>query len=186
MFVVKKNYYLYIDNTHVINLNNFKKNKKITVIYRAHVSEFDIKKIHILKKNCHKKGFKFYIANNYKLAIKCKADGLYLSSYNKKLIYQNKIKLMGSAYNYKEIYEKYKQGCTTIILSRIFRTHYENKISFFGVIKFNLILKKFKFNVVPLGGINSSNLLKLNLVGSKGLALMSEIKKKPVIANRLF
>jgi thiamine monophosphate synthase len=186
MFVVKKNYYLYIDNTQAINLNNFKKNDKITVIYRTLIPKFDVKKIRILKKDCHKKGYKFYIANNYKLAVNCKADGLYLSSYNKKLTYQKRINLIGSAHNYKEIYEKYKQGCSTIILSRIFKTHYKHKRSFFGVVKFNLILNKLKFNIVPLGGINNSNLLKLNLISSNGFALMSEVKKKPVITNRLF
>jgi hypothetical protein len=44
----------------------------------------------------------------------------------------------------------------------------------------------YSVNLVPLGGIKISNLLKLNLVKSDGLALFSEIKKKPVIANRLF
>ena len=51
MFVVKKNYYLYIDNTQAINLNNFKKNDKITVIYRTLIPKFDVKKIRILKKD---------------------------------------------------------------------------------------------------------------------------------------
>jgi hypothetical protein len=40
--------------------------------------------------------------------------------------------------------------------------------------------------LVPLGGINNNNLLKLNLVNSYGLSLLSEIKKKPAISSRLF
>ena len=82
--------------------------------------------------------------------------------------------------------KKKKQGCNTIVLSRLFKTSYKNKKSYFGVIQFNLIKKNYLINLVPLGGINSANLLKLNLVNSDGLALFSEIKKKPVISNRLF
>ena len=47
-------------------------------------------------------------------------------------------------------------------------------------------MKNYSINLVPLGGINDNNLLKLNLVKSEGMCLLSEIKKKPVITNRLF
>ena len=97
-----------------------------------------------------------------------------------------KMDLIGSAHNFKEINEKQKQGCRTIILSRLFRTSYKNKESFLGNIRFNLIIKKYKTKIIALGGINKFNLIKLNLVFSDGLAILSAVKKKPVIANRLF
>ena len=34
MFIIKNNYYLYIENTKDISLNYIKKNKKISIIYR--------------------------------------------------------------------------------------------------------------------------------------------------------
>ena len=34
MFIIKNNYYFYIENTKDINLNSIKNNKKITIIYR--------------------------------------------------------------------------------------------------------------------------------------------------------
>ena len=46
--------------------------------------------------------------------------------------------------------------------------------------------QKNNITMIPLGGINNSNLLKLNLVNSRGLAILSSLKKKPVITNRLF
>jgi hypothetical protein len=52
--------------------------------------------------------------------------------------------------------------------------------------RFNLISKNCQAELIPLGGINNKNLLKLNMVDSKGLCLFSEIKKKPAISNRLF
>jgi thiamine monophosphate synthase len=186
MFIIKNNYYLYIENTRSVNLNYIRKNKKICFIYReSSITEnkIDIRKF---RNKCRVKGFKFYVANNYSLSKYCKADGIYLSSYNKKKYSIHSQNLIGSAHNFREIYEKMKQGCDPIVLSRLFETSYKNKKNYLGVIKFNLMVKKYKINIVPLGGINSKNLLKLNIVSSKGLCLLSEIKKKPVISNRLF
>ena len=96
-----------------------------------------------------------------KLAKKIKADGLYISAFNKN-IYMN-IKLIGSAHNFKEINQKIRQRCKTIILSRLFKTNYKEKKDFYGILKFNLINQKYNLNLIPLGGINNYNLLKLNL-----------------------
>ena len=184
MFIIKKYYYLYIDNTKSINLDLLKKSYKYTIIYRTFFLKENVKNIISFKKLCQKKKIKFYIANNLNLAKKCKADGLYLSSYNKK-IYHN-INVIGAAHNYKEVNQKIRQRCKKIILSRLFLTKYKNKNSFYGILKFNLINLKYKKNLIPLGGINNKNLLLLNLVKSNGFALLSEIKKKPAIASRLF
>ena len=184
MFIKKKNYYFYIDSIKSINLNLIKKNQKISIIYRNLSKVESFEKIDKFRKICKQKKFKFFIANNYLLAKKIKADGLYLSSYNKE-IYHN-IKVIGSAHNFKEIYLKIKQKCKIIILSRLFKVDKKNKDTFFGIIKFNLICQKYNIKILPLGGINEKNLLKLNLLKSNGFALLSEIKKKPVISNRLF
>ncbi len=69
-----------------------------------------------------------------KLLKNCNADGLYISAYNKKKYYIN-IPKIGSAHNLKEINEKIKQNCKTIIFSRLFKTNYKNKKSFLGVVK---------------------------------------------------
>jgi len=138
------------------------------------------------RKECAKKGFKFYISNSIKLLKECGGDGLYLSSFNKKIYLYKNINLIGSAHNFREISEKITQGCKTILLSRLFKTSYKNKKDFLGVLRFNLIVQKYKVSIVPLGGIKKLNLLKLNMVKSDGLALFSEVKKKPAIANRLF
>jgi thiamine monophosphate synthase len=184
MFIIKKNYYFYIDNTELINLNSFLNSKKITIIYRNIKNLECIKKIIRFAQICKKKKIKLFIANDYRLARICKADGLYLSAHNKK-IYKN-FNTIGSAHNYSEINQKIKQGCKKIIFSRLFKTTYANKNSFYGIIKFNLIIKNSNFNLIPLGGIRNSNLLKLNLINSNSFAIFSEIKKKPAIANRLF
>ena len=77
--------------------------------------------------------------------MKIKADGLYLSAFNKSFIgrYRNfgNLDLIGSAHNYKEIQYKKKQGCSKIVLSRLFKTDYKKKRDFMGIIKFNITKK---------------------------------------------
>ena len=94
--------------------------------------------------------------------------------------------IIGSAHNLQEIAFKKKQGCKTILFSKLFLVNYDKKASYLGIIKFNNYLKINK-NLIPLGGISINNLNYLNNVNSEGFALLSEIKKKPAkIISRLF
>ena len=93
--------------------------------------------------------------------------------------------IIGSAHNYSEIQYKIKQGCKHILLSRLFKVNYDSDDTFLGIIKFNNLVRVSK-KIVPLGGINSSNLNKLKNIISEEVALMTEIKKKPAISSRLF
>ena len=184
MVIIKEKYFLYIENITKLNFDLLKNNKKINIILR-NTKNNEIKEIIKFRKKCKNRKIKFYIANNLKLINKCKADGLYISAYNKKKYFTNIIKI-GAAHNIKEINEKIKQGCKEIIFSRLFKTNYTKKKSFLGVVKFNLLKHTCNKNIYPLGGINNENLLKLNMVKSSGFAFLSGIKKKPVISNRLF
>ena len=184
MFIIKKNYYFYIDNTKSIDLNLIKRNSKIIIIYRNNLLNESTKQLLKFRKKCKRLKISFYVANNLKLTKKIQADGLYISSYNKKNF--KNINVIGSAHNSKEIIQKIRQGCSTIIFSRLFKTNYKKKNTFYGIVKFNLIAQKHKINLIPLGGITSLNLLRLNLVKSFGLASLSAIKKKPAISSRLF
>jgi thiamine monophosphate synthase len=186
MFIIKSNYYLYIENTKNINLTFIKKSKKFCIIYRNFGVQEKREDVIKFRKQCAKKKFKFYVANNFKLFKRCKADGLYLSAFNKKIYLNKNLDLIGSSHSHREINEKIKQGCKTIFLSRLFKTSYKNKKNYLGVVKFNLIVRNYKTKIVPLGGIKYSNLNKINLLNTTGLGLLSEIKKKPVISNRLF
>ena len=116
-----------------------------------------------------------------------KSDGIYISAFNKgfKQLNLKKLnkKILGSAHNYKEISEKRKQGCSYIILSKLFSVDYDPSKKFYGIVRFNLISSQ--KNLVPLGGIKLINLNKTKLLNSEGIAIMSEIKKKPAISSRL-
>ena len=184
MFIIKNNYYLYIKNLKDINIQSFKIKNKINIIYR-NLKYKNINELIEFKKMCQQKSIKLFIANNLYVAKKIKANGLYISAYNKKKYFSNILKI-GSAHNVKEFKEKINQNCKEIIFSRLFQTNYPYKKSFLGVIKFNLLSINLKKNIIPLGGINHNNLMKLNIVKSKGCAFFSCLKKKPAISNRLF
>jgi thiamine-phosphate pyrophosphorylase len=190
MFVFKKKYFLIIESIKDLELKNIKKRHKFCIIYRNNkISE---NKVDILnfRKACRLKAIKFFVANNNKLAVSLNADGVYLSSYNKsfKALSQRKphFQIIGSAHNLKEITMKIRQGCSLILLSKLFRVNYDKTSPYLGVIKFNNKLK-INRNLIPLGGINLKTLNKIKNINCKGFAMLSEIKKKPAnIINRLF
>ena len=191
MSIHKKNYYLFIENTRDFNLSLIKIRNKFNIIYRSQNKNENIKDLFEFRKNCKKRGVNFIVSNNTKLLSKLNADGLYISSYNKNLLL-NKYRrigytVIGSAHNYKEIIIKKAQGCTKVVFSRIFETSYKDKKGFLGVLKFNLISLNSDMEIIPLGGINEKNLIKMKSVNCRSFACMSVIKKKPAnIINRLF
>ena len=191
MLVFKKKYYLFVENTREFNLNLIKIRKKFNIIYRNQTTKENIEKIKIYRRNCKKNGISFYVANNTSLLSKVKADGLYISAYNRDLLLNRYSKkgyhIIGSAHNQNEINLKIKQGCKKIIFSRLFRTNYSNKEGYLGVQKYNTMSMRSLVELVPLGGINFKNLVKLKTVKSESFASLSAIKKKPAkIINRLF
>ena len=90
---------------------------------------------------CKSKAIKFYVANNIKLAVSLNSDGIYLSSFNKDLKFLNykkpNFEIIGSAHNFKEITNKFKQGCSSILVSKLFLVDYDKKSPFLGILKFN-------------------------------------------------
>tara|TARA_B100001093_G_scaffold506606_2_gene565814 strand:- start:493 stop:1062 length:570 start_codon:yes stop_codon:yes gene_type:complete len=189
MFTLKNKYFLIIENTKDIDLSNIKISNKFIIIYRNQKEIKNTDKLMQFRRICKCKKIDFYVANNVKLAKILKSDGLYISAYNKKLNLNNlknyNFKIIGSAHNTKELNIKHLQGCSSIIFSRLFKTSYKFKTSFLGIIRFNLFKLSRKECLIPLGGINLSNLNKLKLVKSNGFAFMSAIKRERML-NRLF
>ncbi len=191
MFVIKNKYFLIIESIRDLDLRNIKKYNKFIIIYRNNSNKERLDDILKFRKSCKNKLIKFYIANNINLTILSKADGIYLSAYNKSfnsLTLKNlNYEIIGSAHNTKEINLKKKQGCTSILFSKLFRVDYDKNSPFLGIIKFNRYFNLISNKLVPLGGIKENNLNSLKALNCKSFALFSEIKKKPAkIINRLF
>ena len=164
-------YYL---NTKYYFINNFDTNnidqqdKQTIIVYRNYNSKkIDQFRILKLKDYCKKRGLKFYLSNNIKLAIKLELDGAYIPSFNKQLNHLNysfkkNFKIIGSAHNLKEIKIKELQKVDKIFLSSIFK---KNK-NYLGINKFRNLSTLTKKNVVILGGITKNNIKLLNLLRS--------------------
>ncbi len=191
MFVLKNKYYLIIERIKDINLSNIKKNNKFIIIYRSNEIYDNLDELIKFRKECFCRKIKFYVANNFKLCVLLKADGIYLSSYNKSFkplnILKQNFDIIGSAHNFREVFEKLKQGCKLVLFSKLFVVNYSQNSPYIGLVKYNKFINHFNKNLIPLGGINLKNLNKLNLINSEGFALLSEVKKKPAkIFSRLF
>tara|TARA_B100000965_G_scaffold354738_1_gene331569 strand:+ start:2844 stop:3419 length:576 start_codon:yes stop_codon:yes gene_type:complete len=191
MFILKNKYFFIIENIKDINLRNIKNSNKFNIIYRSKKKSKSIDKLILFRKACRTRNIDFYVSNDVKLARILKADGVYISAYNKSLkiahLKNSNLKIIGSAHNIKELKIKKAQGCSNIIFSRLFLTSYKEKKGFLGIVKFNLLRLLIKENLTPLGGIRLSNLNKLNLIKCNSIALSSEIKKKTKdLSNRFF
>ena len=170
--------YYFIDKFNLKELSNIK--RKINIVFRDYGKKNNLNEILVTKTFCKKKGFKLYLANNLKLAIKLGLDGVYLPAFNQFKKYHNltiykNFKIIGSAHDIKEIRIKESQNCEKIFISPIFKTEKNKK--FLDTVKFNLLTKNTKKQVIALGGINTENLKKTRLTKLKGIASISWIKK---------
>jgi len=151
-----------------------KQDKKTIIIYRNYNQNLDEKLIIKIKDYCKKKGNKFFLSNNIKLAIKLDLDGAYIPSFNrnkKHLSYSFKKKfiIVGSSHNIYEIRIKELQKVKSIFLSSLFK---KNK-NYLGINRFKLISLLTKKPVISLGGVSKTNLKKLSLIDCVGFAGIS-------------
>ena len=168
-----KNKYYFINKLDTKYLN--KQNKNTVIIYRNyHSKKIDKQVILKIKNFCKKKGQKFFLSNNIKLAINLDLDGAYIPSFNTSLRHLNysfkkKFKIIGSAHNIKQIRNKELQKVSKIFLSSIFKV---NK-NFLGINKFKLTSKLTNKDIVVLGGITKKNIKLIKLVDCKEFAGIS-------------
>ena len=165
--------YYFINKFETNNID--KQDKQTIIIYRNYsLKRLDEKLIFKIKKYCKKKGNKFYLSNDIKLANKLDLDGAYIPSFNKTTnhlaySYKQNFILIGSAHNLKEIKVKEKQKVNKIFLSSLFK---KNK-NYLGINKFKLLSKLTSKKIIVLGGISKKNLKKLKILNQSGFAGIS-------------
>ena len=167
--------YYFINKFDSNNIDKLKLNTGI--IYRNYDSKNNLSTIIKLKQYCKKKGFKFFLSNDVRLAVQLNLDGAYIPSFNNQTIhlsfsYKKKFLIIGSAHNNKEIKIKEKQGVDIIFLSSIFK---KNK-NYLGINRFKLLSKLTNKKIIALGGISNFNLKKLKLTCCYGFAGISFFK----------
>ena len=171
---LKKYYFINkFDPYHIKKLN-----KNTSIIYRNYNSTINVGLLIKIRNFCRKNRRKFYLSNNVKLALKLNLDGVYLPSFNKSLKHLNyQIKkdflIIGSAHNLLEIRIKEKQKISHIFISSIFK----KEKNYLGFYKFNNLSKMTKKKVIALGGINSNNVRKINMLNISGFAAIDYFNK---------
>ena len=178
---VKKNcLYFIIDYPGEVNLDYVRNTGAILILRKPENSSLnELKKF---QTECSRRGISLYIGNSVKLLFQLKTNKFYISAHNKKPFNHlkrtnTKIDIIGSAHNIYEINEKIRQGCKSILLSRLFKTNYKYKKGWLDTTKFNLLTRKILKNFVALGGINEKNFKKIKILNIVGLALSSDKKK---------
>ena len=94
--------YLFIDKFNSLELNDL--NKNISIIYRNYKKKINESTLLSLKNYCKINKRKLFLANNIKLAIKYKLDGIYIPSFVKTKNFnlyskQKNFIIIGSAHN---------------------------------------------------------------------------------------
>ena len=180
------NLFIFLDqyNSQIFENNN----TNIGVVYRNYNNPKRETELIKIAKACKKKRYQLFVSNDIKLALKVRADGIYIPSFNKTkkfLNLENKnLTILGSAHSQKEIREKISQQCRAIFLSPIF--YVKKSLNFLNVYKFNYLSRSSKANILALGGITEHNVHKLKLLHIKGFGGISIFKKKPALKRPVF
>jgi len=174
-----------------INLSDLSKlGKNIHIIYRNYEKKITYNELIFLKKFNYYKKRKIFIANDIKLALKYKFNGIYIPSFNKKVNYLSSFsipknfKIIGSAHNLKEVEIKKKQGCEEVFLSPLFKVG--KKSDYLNIYNFNKLTIDNNLKYIALGGINQKNYKKIKLTKSSGFAGITWIKKNGLSKLRPF
>lgn len=174
-------FYFFIDTLDEIIKKNIKNFKKLSFIYKSNsINDINHANIKTIKNFCKKNKIPFFISDNFKLAKKYEADGIFLSSSYKKIgniVLKKNFKIIGSAHNQLEYSLKNKQSCEMIMLSPLFynKKYSQNKI--LNVCKFNLLSMGWDKKICALGGISLNNLKKLNMTRCSAVAFISLMKE---------
>ena len=174
-------FYFFIDSLDEIIKKNIKNFKKLSFIYKSNsINDVNHANIKTIKNFCKKNKIPFFISDNFKIAKKYEAEGIFLSSSYKKIgniVLKKNFKIIGSAHNQLEYSLKNKQSCEMIMLSPLFynKKYSQNKI--LNVCKFNLISMGWDKKICALGGISLNTLKKLNMTRSSAVGFISLMKE---------
>ena len=172
--------YIFIKNLDEKIKKNIKKINNVQIIFNNEdFNNVSLRQCIEIRDFCAKNEIPLYIINNYKIALKIKAYGIFISSKNKRVnlsdFFLKKFHIIGSAHNQLEYYFKKMQNCETITLSPLFFNPKYSKNKILGPIKFNLISKIWNTNLCALGGITEKNIKKINLTKVSSIAFQRSI-----------
>ena len=181
MNIINLEKYIFIECLNEITKKKINKLKKVHLICSLKISNNEELKQFLQIINFSRKNqIPLYLINNYKIAIKYKIDGIFLTSDNKRIVpasIKNRLKIIGSAHNQREYFIKKNQYCEMISLSPLFynNKYSENKI--LKPLKFNLITSNWNIKYCALGGILESNWKKVQLTKAAAIGIKRFVLK---------
>ena len=165
--LIEENLLKFNDINIIINVNNNNKNSL----------DNEINIINFAKKN----KIPFLFKNNIRKCIKYNSDGIFIDSINKETmkstLFKKNFLIIGAAHNQLEYYFKKRQNCKIIALSPIFYNPKFSKNKTLGPTRFNLITQIWDTDLCALGGINKTNIKKLNITRASAIAFQRYITK---------
>lgn len=162
--------------------------KNISIIYNTLNNNEVLNELSKIQLFCKTNNIKLYIKNNHKLAIKIKADGIFLNQeFKGKLLIDYKklnFKTIIGVHSQKEYYQKKKEVFNDTIISPIYYNYKYSINKILNPIKFNLLSLGWSTRKYALGGVNLINLKRTYLTKCYGVGFISLINdfkiKKPV------
>lgn len=184
MYIKNINHFYYFSED--LNIKLFEKLKKLrnpSVIFDLNINSIknDYKILNAVS-FCKKNSIKIYFCDDFKLAIKYKANGIYLRAHTKNQLpianISTNFSIIGSAHNQMEYYFKVRQNCKMIMLSPIFYNAKYSKNKILGINRFNFISSSWKLKLIALGGLTLTNQKGIKMTKATGLGfkrLINEI-----------
>jgi len=181
MNIINLEKYIFIECLNEIIKNKITKLSKTHLICTLKINTIEelerfLKILYFSKKN----QIPLYLVNNYKIAIKYKIAGIFLTSDNNRILpagVTSRLKIIGSAHNQREYFIKKIQACKMITLSPIFYNDKYSKNKILHPLKFNLISNNWNIRFCALGGILESNYKKIQLTKATAIGIKRFVLK---------
>jgi thiamine-phosphate pyrophosphorylase len=184
-------HFVFLEEINNLIKNNLAKFNNISIIIDVNENngknlENQLSIIKFAKKN----QIPFLIKNDFKKCIKYKANGIFITSDNKKItkpiLLKQNFCIIGSAHNQVEYIQKSRQKCQLLMLSPIFFNEKYSKNKILNILKFNNKSMTWNIDLCALGGIDVRTLKKIKLtqcvaIAFKKIIYSSNKKNLPTI-----
>jgi thiamine-phosphate pyrophosphorylase len=185
---VECKFYYITSSLDQVKIKNIKKFRDIGVIYKQENDKsVDILNCYNLKNICKKYHIPFFVSDDFKLANKLDANGVFLTSHYKRpvnnFILKKNFKILGAVHCQLEYSLRARQQCDTVVFSPLFYNEKYSLNKILGVVKFNLITLNWRKKISAMGGIKYENVKKIQITNCNSILFIKFLEnfkiKKP-------
>jgi len=124
---------------------------------------------------CRKQNVRCLIAGDFRLAHRCRADGVHVPEYQLRRCPHRRFApahwiMTGAAHNEKSVRLIQQMGFDAGLLSPVFDTPSHPNARALGLVTFSAICHRSTVPVIALGGVRAARLLRLQKAGASGIA----------------